>query len=103
MTTQDQPGPSGTTRPPPVTAREVALVRVLLAAEPGWQSCTELAAAAGVPVRTARHLLARLCTVGLVDLAPVRPGPRYRLADGSQRGAYLHRVDAAAEVLGLRP
>ena len=85
------------------TKQEVALARALLAAGDAWQPCPALAAAAGVPARSARHLLARLAREGVVECVPAHPGPRYRLPSGPGRVSYLARVDGAAEVLGMDP
>ncbi len=96
MTATDPPHPTAAS--PVLTEREVTLARALLAADPAWQPCPVLAAAAGIPPRTARHVLARMADQGVVEWQPAHPGPRYRVAD---RQALAGRVDRAVEVLGL--
>ncbi len=96
MTATDPPHPTAAS--PVLTEREVALARVLLAADPAWWSCPALATAAEVPPRTARHVLARMADQGVVEWQPAHPGPRYRVAD---REAVVARVNRAVEVLGL--
>ena len=57
-------------------------VRIWLALECGkWMSNSELAKAAHVAERTATHHTRRLTSLGLLDLAEVFPGHRYRLSD----------------------
>jgi predicted ArsR family transcriptional regulator len=71
-----------------------------VAARQRWMTNNEIAAAAGVAPRTARHHTSTLVAMGIFDQAEVFPNHAYRLAEkAKQRNtAYLLRLEKAAEV-----
>lgn len=85
-----------------VSAHEVRVWAVLCACKV-WLTNDEIAQAAQVAPRTARHHTKRLKDLGLVDVADVFPGHRYRASEfaGKRNAAYVQRLAQAAEVLGL--
>lgn len=68
----------------------------------GWMTSREIASAAKVSDRTARHHALRLVKLGIFDQAEVFPGHRYRFADKADKrnAAYMNRLAAAADALG---
>ncbi|MGY1607263.1 hypothetical protein [Geodermatophilus sp. SYSU D00700] len=83
--------------------REMAVLRALVAGAPGWQACTDVAARAGIPDRTARHHLARLRNARVVQHnGAATRGARWRLPDplkGTPAAAYLERAESLSRLL----
>jgi DNA-binding IclR family transcriptional regulator len=71
-----------------------------LAASKRWMTNSEIAQAASVAPRTARHHTKTLVALGIFDQAEVFPNHAYRLSDkAKQRNAgYLLRLERAQEV-----
>lgn len=78
-------------------------VRVFKSLTNEWKSTREISEEAQVAYRTANMHLLRFVKLGLIDLARVFPGHRYRLSEKSnKRNAGYHiRLDQAASALGL--
>jgi DNA-binding transcriptional ArsR family regulator len=84
-----------------VTSHEVRVYRVLQGEE--WLTAAEVSTRAGVAPRTARRHCKRLKDLGLVDIAEVFPGHRYRVSKHAKKrnAAYVLRLERAAAVLGM--
>ena len=87
-----------------ISRHEVAVYRVLTG-HPGERLTNEAIAAAAPDVkpRTVRAHTRRLAELGIVDVAEVFPGHRYRYSEkASKRNrAYLLRLEKAAGVFGF--
>jgi DNA-binding transcriptional ArsR family regulator len=68
-----------------------------------WVTAKDVAKATKVASRTARHHLLLLTKMGLVDVAEVFPGHRYRFSEkaGKRNAAYLQRLEYSAKVFEL--
>lgn len=70
-----------------------------------WMTNHEIAKAVAQPVaeRTVRHHTKRLTALGVLDLAEVFPGHRYRISDKREKrnAAYVQRIESASQVFGL--
>jgi DNA-binding transcriptional ArsR family regulator len=66
-----------------------------------WVTSADVVTTGHVKPRTARHHLRRLVNLGIVDMAAVFPGHRYRLAKmaGKRNAGYLRRLLAALDVV----
>ncbi len=75
----------------------------VLKAAAEWTTSKEIAAAAGVAPRTARHHCLRLVKLGVFDVAEVFPSHRYRLSPSADKRnfGYMNRLREAASVFGL--
>jgi len=82
-----------------VSEHEVRVYRALCGEK--WMTAIEVSEAAHVAPRTARHHCKRLHELGLVDMAEVFPGHRYRVSAHARKrnAAYVRRLDRAAEVM----
>lgn len=80
-------------------------VRIWIAAQQakGWTTAKEIADVAKVAGRTARLHLLKLSRLGLLDVAEVFPGHRYRVSEKADKrnAGYHQRITKAAEVFGL--
>lgn len=67
-----------------------------------WKTANEVALATKVAGRTARHHLAGLTQLGVLEEAYVFPGHRYRLhpAPGARATKFIGRLEHASVVLG---
>lgn len=86
-----------------VSLHEVRLYRAVMSANGQWLTSRALAEAAGIADRTARAHTQKLVNLGILDVAEVFPGHRFRLSEkaGKRNQAYIRRLDRAAEVFGL--
>lgn len=79
-------------------------VRVFLALKSagGWLTNLEVAERAKVAARTARLHTRRLVALGVLDVAEVFPGHRYRIAEkaGRRNAGYVQRLDDAITIMG---
>lgn len=82
-----------------------ATVYMSLRKSGNWMTNGEIAKAALRPVakRTVRRHTKRLVALGLLDLAEVFPGHRYRASDMADKrnAAYINRLKAACDVFGI--
>ena len=79
-------------------------VRIWLALECGkWMTNSELAKAARVAERTATNHTRRLVSLGLLDMAELFPGHRFRISDKADKrnSGYFRRLQRAKGVFGL--
>ena len=80
-------------------------VRVFLFMEEaiGWKTSNEIASGAKVAPRTARAIVKNLVGLGILDMAEVFPGHRYRVATQAEKRnkAFVLRLREAASVFGL--
>lgn len=85
-----------------ISLHEARVYSVLKSAKEQWMTAKDAAQKARVAPRTARAHVSKLTKLGLLDVAEVFPGHRYRLSDkASKRNqAYLQRLDNAIEVFG---
>jgi len=86
-----------------VSIHEARLYRALEAHAGTWKTSAELATAAQIAGRTSRAHVVKLHKLGLVDVAEVFPGHRYRLAQKADKrnASYVIRLRQAVEVFGL--
>lgn len=87
-----------------VSRHEVLVYLALASKRDSWLSNQEIADATSVALRTVRAHTKRLVSLGLIDQAEVFPAHRFRWAEkGAKRNAsYALRLDAAAQVFGLK-
>lgn len=80
-----------------------AKVYLALKGKPGmWMTNKDVSAASGVAERTARMHTLRLVKLGVIEVAQVFPGNRYRWTDKPQRKpTYLKKLTDAIAVFGL--
>ncbi len=71
-----------------VTPGHAAVVRVLAAAARRWVKPATISAETGLPDRTARRYLRRLCDGGIVEQQGGTNRSEYRLADTDRSRAY---------------
>ena len=83
-----------------ISLHAVRVYRVLK--ESRWLSAQEIAALANIGRRTARAYAKRFTDLGIVDVAELWPGHRYRLsASAAKRNhGFLQRLEQASEILG---
>lgn len=76
---------------------------VVLRKEHSWITSKELAERAEIAGRTARSFMLKFVRLGIVDIAEVFPGHRYRLSEKarSRNAAYFQRLEMALDVFGL--
>lgn len=87
-----------------ISQHEVEVYRVLRLNPTLWMTNIVIAERApAISPRTVRAKTAKFVALGLIDVAEVFPGHRYRLSDkGRQRNAaYLTRLENAASVFGI--
>ena len=87
-----------------ISQHEVMVYKVLLANKNRWLTNGEIGKAVSeVAPRTIRHHTKRLVDLGLLDLAEVFPGHRYRLSENAMKrnAAYTKRLESAAEVFSI--
>ena len=67
-----------------------------------WLTSREIAAQAKISPRTARAHVTKFVNLGLIDVAEVFPGHRYRWSEKADKrnAAYLKRLERAMEVFG---
>lgn len=82
-----------------VSEHEVRVYRALCGER--WLTTAEVSEVAKVAPRTARHHCKRLHDLGLVDMAEVFPGHRYRASAHAKKrnAAYVRRLERASEVM----
>jgi len=68
-----------------------------------WLTANQLAEKARVAPRTARQHAKRLVDLGILDMAEVFPGHRYKFNEIAEKRnkAYMLRLERAIEALGL--
>ena len=78
-------------------------VFLVLRDEPRWVDANTVAQKAKVSPRTARAHLRRLTQLGVVDMAQVFPGHRYRYAEKAEKrnATYVQRLEGACEAFGI--
>jgi len=86
-----------------VSLHEVRVFQLLRANPKRWFTNVEIANEAQVARRTARLHTLRFVKLGLLDLAQVFPGHRYRWAQKSsnRNAAYVLRLEKAMEAFGV--
>ena len=84
-----------------VSIHEVRVFCALRAAAPQWLTSADVAHAAQVAPRTARHHLLRFAKLQIVDVMELFPRHRYQLAKmaGKRNSGYMRRLLAAVEVI----
>ena len=83
-----------------ISIQEVRFYQALVASGKSWRTSRELAIKANIAHRTARLFTKRFADLGLVEIADVFPGHRYRLATKAEKtsAAYLTRIQHAESV-----
>lgn len=78
-------------------------VFLVVQASDKWMTNAEIAEAAKVAQRTARHHSHRLVSLGIFDQAEVFPAHRFRVAEkaGKRNAAYMKRLMGAKETFGV--
>lgn len=68
----------------------------------GWMTAREIAVAADVADRTARHHAAKLSDLGVFEIAKVFGGYRYRIASSATDASRVHvsELEAAKRIFG---
>lgn len=86
-----------------VSEHMVRVVACLRGNPSTWFHSDQIAESAKVAKRTARAHATRLVALGMLDVAEVFPGRRYRWSEKAEKrnAAWLRRVEQAAEVLGV--
>ena len=83
-----------------ISLHEVRLYKTL--SEKEWFTVKTVAEKAKIAARTASLHLKRLSDLGIVDVAEVYPGHRYRLSNKADKrnSGYLNRLKQACEIFG---
>jgi predicted DNA-binding transcriptional regulator len=86
-----------------ISPHEVRVYQTLLTYPAEWMTNREIAAAANVKERTARHHTFLFVAFGIADVEPVFPGYKYRLADKVEKRncEYFAKLEKAFKVLKL--
>lgn len=86
-----------------ISIHEAKAYRVLVESSPAWLTHKELASKSEIALRTARAYTLKWKNLGIVEVAEVYPGHRYRLAvKADKRNAgYVQRLESVCEIFGL--
>jgi hypothetical protein len=83
------------------SAQKIRIVHVFETQPKQWFTNNEVAAAAKVARRTARHHTARLVKIGVLECAEVFGGYRFRWSPKAGHAALIAQLKRAASVYGL--
>jgi hypothetical protein len=86
-----------------ISIHEVRIYRTFTQSPDKWLTNQEVASLSDVAGRTARLHTKRLVSIGVLDVAEVFPGHRYRLSEkaGKRDAGYVNRLQKASEVFGI--
>ena len=87
-----------------ISIHEARLYKTFVLSPETWFSNREAAKLAEISERTARMHTLRLVKLGILDLAEVYPGHRFRLSKMADKRnkSYMQRLDNVCEIFGMK-
>lgn len=88
-----------------ISIHEARAYRFLADNPAKWFTHKEISAGAKIADRTSRAYTLKWQKLGIVEVAEVYPGHRYRMAGkaGKRNAGYIQRLEQVCEVFGLTP